>query len=98
MYYVFMLFYTFLHFKRRPFGTASFNVKRQLLLFADETPILWAFSMRKGVKIYKKIKKNCSDIKKIDFYKKIELLIFFIKSASVDVPAYSRVRQVCASN
>jgi hypothetical protein len=24
----------------------------------------------------KKIKKNCSDIKKIDFYKKIELLIF----------------------
>ncbi len=34
-----------------------FNVKRQLLLFADETPILWAFPMRKGVKIYKKIKK-----------------------------------------
>jgi len=25
----------------------------------------------------KKNKKNCSDIKKIDFYKKIELLIFY---------------------
>ena len=68
MYYVFMLFYTFLHFKRRLFETASFNVKRQLLLFSvaktDKLPLLYSIILRSRIMIYKSAFERLKGVKR----------------------------------
>ena len=80
MYYVFMLFYTFLHFKRRLFESASFNVKRQLLLFSvaktDKLPLLYSIILRSRIMIYKSAFQRLKGVK---IYKKIKKIVVTFK-------------------